>query len=137
VSICELFSHNCETYTQISRRGRELFQEIHIMVSHPDFVHVPLPLDPPPHIPAKSKTTIKKKSGRRRKDEDIRTNLLHTDILPVLQQQGLISETLSSGFTSWQGVIRLPGPEAGWGSRIHRISAVENNDGEYRKMSIQ
>ena len=121
----------------LSRRGMEKFQEIHAIVSHPDFVHVPLPLDLPPHIPAKSKTITKKKTGRRRKDEDIRTNLLHTDILPLLQQRGLISETLSHEFTSWQGVIRLPGPEAGWGSRIHRISAMENNDGEYRKMSIQ
>lgn len=137
MSLCQLIPRHCATYAIISRRGMEMFQEINVIVSHPDFVHVPLPLDPPPHIPAKSKTTIKKKSGRRRKDEDIRTNLLHTDILPVLQQQGLISETLSSRFISWQGVIRLPGPETSWGSRIHRISAVENNDGEYRKMSIQ
>jgi len=119
-----------------SRRGVEALKEIHVMVSHPDFVHVPLPLDPA-HIPDKSGPKTKKKSSSRRKKEDVRTNLLHTDIIPLLQQRGLISETLSSEPTSWQGGIRLPGPEAGWGSRIHRISAVENNDGEYRKMSIQ
>ncbi|KDR82858.1 hypothetical protein GALMADRAFT_88601 [Galerina marginata CBS 339.88] len=118
------------------RRGIPSFSEIRIMISHPDFVHVPLPTEQYPDTISLQKDVAKKRPRGRRKNEE-KTNLLQTDIIPLLQQRGLIAETLSSSnFKSWDGIIRLPGQQEEWGARTERISAIDNTEGHFRKMTI-
>ncbi|KAF8967190.1 hypothetical protein BDZ97DRAFT_1903577 [Flammula alnicola] len=119
------------------RRGIDNFPDIQVMILHPDFVHVPLPTEPPPGSPSPQKDAAPKPRKRRKnRDDEERTNLLHGDVVPLLQERGLISDTFTSDFTSWQGIIRLPGRHREWGARPDRISAIKNMDGHFRKMSL-
>ena len=82
--------------TQLSRRGAVSFPDIRLMISHPDYVDIPLPTELPGE-------TMSKKRGR-----PSAFNLLHDDVIPLLQKNGLIAETVSVNATSWQGMVRLP-----------------------------
>ncbi|PPQ92859.1 hypothetical protein CVT25_004347 [Psilocybe cyanescens] len=113
------------------RRGIMTFPEIRIMVTHPDFVHLPLP-----PIPSLDENMPSTKRPRGKKRSDANPNLLHTAVIPILQQRGLIAETFSSNYRSWEGMIRLPGPQGEWGSRSDRMTAINNVEGLYRKMKI-
>lgn len=113
-----------------SRRGITTFSEIRLMLSHPEFVHVPLPNKRPSQLPSERRS-------RGRKKTDGKENLLHTHVIPLFQQRGLIAETFSMTYDSWEGIVRLPGPQSEWNSRAERISAIAHVEGLYRKMTIQ
>ena len=105
------------------------------MITHPEFIYVPLPSAPSPL----STTTRPSKSHSRRLKtaEEKQTTLLQTFILPLLQQRGLIAETLTSTQKSWQGIIRMPEQLGVWGDRADRIADIENMEGRFRRMSIK
>ncbi|KAF4617113.1 hypothetical protein D9613_005960 [Agrocybe pediades] len=114
------------------RRGFVSLSEIRMMISHPDFVHIPLP-----HKPVQQPTaSVAKKPRTTRKSKEGKTNLLHSDIVPLLLQRGLLADTLSVDTTSWKGVARLPGPVEVWGDRVDRISSIGKVDGDFRKISL-
>jgi len=90
------------------------------MISHPDYVDIPLP-------ESLSKTVSKK---RRRPST---FNLLHDDVIPLLQKKGLVAETVSINSISWQGIVRLPESSE---SSAERLAAIEEISGHYRIMHI-
>ena len=104
------------------------------MISHPDYVHVPLPTDAPPFT---SCPPTKLRSRKRQVAEDRRNGFLHTDVLPIYQKHGLIAETLSSSPAAWDGVIRLPEQRGQWGQRADRLARIENSEGRFRRMRIK
>ena len=109
------------TVTQLSRRGALSFPDIRMMISHPDYVDIPLPESP-------NKTASKK---RRRAST---FNLLHDDVIPLLQKKGLVAETVGSiNSISWQGIVRLPESSE---SSAERLAAIEAISGHYRIMHI-
>lgn len=105
------------TVTQLSRRGATSFPDIRLMISHPDYVDIPLPTDPPGE-------TVSKK---RRKP----SSLLNDDVIPMLQKSGLVAETVSINSISWQGIVRLPESSE---SSAERIAAIKEISGQYRIM---
>ncbi|KAH9480638.1 putative DNA polymerase family X [Psilocybe cubensis] len=111
---------------------RQDAQDVLIMVTHPHFVHVPLPTTPPPD--SNASPTKRPRSKTKKVDEN--PNPLHTSIIPALQQRGLIAETFTSTTKSWEGIIRLPGPQSNWGSIADRIAAINNTQGSFKKMKI-
>ncbi len=121
-----------------SRRGLMSLTNIQIMVSHPSFVHIPLPPDQSVGISSEKETKPKVKTRRKRRDDDgPPANVLHSEIVPMLRQTGFISETLSSDATSWSGIARLPGRDDQWGTVFERSSAVKNTTGHFRTVSLK
>lgn len=108
------------TVTQLSRRGAVSFPDIRMMISHPDYVDIP-----PPESPNKA---VSKK--RRRPST---SNLLHDDVVPLLQKKGLVAETVSINPISWQGIVRLPESSE---NSAERLAAIEEISGHYRIMHI-
>jgi DNA polymerase beta len=107
------------TVTRLSRRGAASFPDIRLTISHPDYVDIPLPTDPPGE-------TVSKK--RRRP-----STLLSDDVIPLLQKNGLVAETVSINPISWQGIVRLPESSE---SSAERIAAIKEISGQYRVMHI-
>lgn len=103
------------------------------MISHPDFVFVPFPTE---QNPDEQSDTPKKRSRGRKKNEE-KSSLLLSDVVPKLQQRGLVAETLGSSSKTWEGIVRVPGQRDTWGDRLDRISAVKNVEGDFRKVSLQ
>lgn len=108
------------TMTQLSRRGAVSFPDIRLMISHPDYVDIPLPLEPGETMPKK----------RRRPSA---FNLLQDDVIPLLRKDGLVAETVSFDPISWQGIVRLPESSE---SSAERAAAMEEISGQYRIMHI-
>jgi len=113
-----------------SRRGITSLPEICIMISHPDYIHIPLPPDPDPHSSSASK------KPRTKKTKAEKLNILHSTVIPLLMQRGLLAESLTSDHKTWEGIVRLPGPLGAWGNTLDRISAIEKVEGVFRKISI-
>ena len=109
------------TVTQLSRRGAVSFPDIRLMISHPDYVDIPLPTEPPGEPMSK----------KRRKSSV--SNLLHDDVIPLLQKNGLVAETFSINPISWQGIVRLPESSE---RSTERIATIEEISGHYRIMHI-
>ncbi|CAA7262961.1 unnamed protein product [Cyclocybe aegerita] len=116
------------------RRGASSFPDIQIMISHPDFVHIPLPTDPSPFSELQPPET---KRPRRRTKKEERQNMLHAHVVPLLQKRALIAETLGTDVRSWDGIVWLPEEQGGWGTRQQRLAAIEGVDGRFRRMSIK
>lgn len=106
------------------------------MLLHPDWVHVPLPDIPPPTNQLKP---IKKCDRRPvTVNEGGETNLLHVNVIPTLQERGLLAATLGLRHVSWwHGIIRLPGDLPGWDARSQRIQAIKKLEGDFRYMNLQ
>ena len=109
------------TVTRLSRRGATSFPDIRLMISHPEYVDIPVPTDPP------GKTMSKKRK------KPSTPNLLHDDVIPLLRKNGLVAETVSINPISWQGIVRLPESSE---SSAERIAAIEEISGQYRIMHI-
>ncbi|PPR00469.1 hypothetical protein CVT24_004530 [Panaeolus cyanescens] len=122
------------------RRNVTEIPDIQLMIMHPDFVHIPLPSDPSPfHVsetPSPIKSPPKKRTRKSLFSDEKTRNYLHDDIIPLLQQRGLLVDTLSKSDSKWEGIVRLPGPEESWGTRLQRISGIENLEGQFRRMTI-
>ena len=118
-----------------SRREIYPFHKIQLMISHPDFVYVPLPSVPSPFSTSTSSPKIG--SRKRKMGEEKEKTLLQSSILPSLQHRGLIAETLSSTQKSWEGIIRIPEQRGEWGDRAERVAGVENLEGQFRRMMIK
>ena len=112
------------TMTQLSRRGAVSFPDIRLMISHPDYVDIPLPTELPGE-------TVPKKRGK-----PPAFNLLHDDVIPLLQKNGLVAETVSVNLISWQGIVRLPAMPESSENSAERIAAIEEISGQYRIMHI-
>jgi len=100
-----------------------------------------MPTEPPPNY-----MTLLKKKNPLKKLSQIKANLtvkarkscpLHSNILPLLKERGLIAETLGVNVGMWQGIVRLPGSEDQRGSRTERLAAIAHTEGQYRRMVIQ
>lgn len=100
-----------------------------------------MPTEPPPNH-----MTLLKKKTPLKKLSHIKANLtakarkscpLHSNILPLLKERGLIAETLGVNVGMWQGIVRLPGSEDQRGSRTERLAAIADTEGQYRRMVIQ
>ncbi|KAF7348273.1 DNA polymerase [Mycena sanguinolenta] len=118
------------------RRGALTSSDIHLVVLHPDHVHVPFPTVLPSHIKASPATRTRKKPDGTRPP-----SVLHDDVVPILQSRGIIAATLSSGDLKWQGIVRLPDPDAAiaddqLAERRRRATAIENGDGVYHRADI-
>ncbi|KAF8798919.1 Nucleotidyltransferase [Phlegmacium glaucopus] len=111
------------------RRGAVSFTDISLMISHPDYVHIPLPTEPPGE-------TVSKKRGRPSASSSKLNNLLHNDAVPLLQKRGLVVESLSVNSMSWQGIVRLPVMAESSASSAERIAAIKEISGQYRMMHI-
>jgi hypothetical protein len=100
------------------------------MISHPDYVHIPLPTELP------GETTSKKRSPSTPSSKS--NNILHNNVIPLLRTRGLIAETISVNVNSisWQGIIRLPLMPTSSESNAERIAAIEEISGQYRMMHI-
>lgn len=97
------------------------------MISHPDYVYIPLPT----RLPGEK---VPKKRGR---SSTLKlNNLLHTDVIPLLQKRGLVAESLSVNPISWQGIVRLPDLTEPLASSAERIAAIKEVSGQYRIMHI-
>ena len=112
--------------TQLSRRGAVSFADIRLMISHADYVHIPLPTE-------LLGETGPKKRGRPSTSSSKLNNLLHDDAIPLLQKRGLIAESLNATSISWHGLIRLPIMDE---SFTERIAAIKEVSGQYRMMYI-
>jgi len=91
------------------------------MISHPDYVDIPLPTESP------------SKAGSKKRRRPSTLNLLHDDVIPLLQKNGLVAETVSINSMSWQGIIRLPESSE---TSTERLAAIEEISGHYRIMHI-
>ena len=109
------------TVTQLSRRGADSFPDIRLMISHSDYVDIPPPTEPPGETMSK----------KRRKPSAF--NLLHDNVIPLLQKNGLVAETVSTDSISWQGIVRLPESSE---ISTERIAAIKEILGQYRIMHI-
>ncbi|KAF9483507.1 Nucleotidyltransferase [Pholiota conissans] len=118
------------------RRGLESFTDMEIMVSHPSFVHVPLPADLPLGFrkSKKEKVPVSKPRKRRKIDEDIPTNTLHSELIPFLQKKGIVCIALSSNLLTWKGIVRLPGTNNQWGTSSERVASIRRVDGQFRRL---
>jgi DNA polymerase beta len=143
-----------------SRRGLTELSSIEVMVLHPDHVHIPVPAVPPPvwedefnlddDLPASALTPKRKRnknasslsgsSGPLTK-KDRESILLHSEVVPILQQRGVLCEKLSETRHSWTGVVRLPSassPGAGQsGSSRMRAPELHLQPGDYRRITFQ
>lgn len=99
------------------------------MISHPDFVHIPLPTE----LPCER---VPRKRGRPSPSSSKLNNLLHNDAIPLLQKRGLVAESLSVNSISWQGIVRLPDMAGSLASSAERIAAIKEISGQYRIMHI-
>ncbi|KAJ6508354.1 hypothetical protein C8R45DRAFT_967146 [Mycena sanguinolenta] len=118
------------------RRGAPTSSDIDLILLHPDHVHVPFPTVLPSHIKAPPAIRTRKKPNGTRP-----SSVLHDDAVPILQSRGIIAATLSSGDLKWQGIVRLPDPDAAiTGDQLaehrRRATAIENGDGVYHRADI-
>lgn len=112
--------------------------DIQIMVSHPSFVHIPLPPDPSVGISNKKEIKPKAKTKRKKRDDEgTPTNVLYSEVIPRLQQTGFISDTLNFDDTSWSGFARLPGRDDQWGTVVERLNAIKSTRGQFRRVSLK
>ncbi|KAF9452916.1 hypothetical protein P691DRAFT_771849 [Macrolepiota fuliginosa MF-IS2] len=66
-----------------------------------------------------------------------RTSTPLQEILPLLEDEGLVSTNGKKTFKSWNGVIRLPGlNEQEWQDRGSRLQAIRDKRGDYRSLII-
>ncbi|KAH6911580.1 hypothetical protein BKA70DRAFT_1423309 [Coprinopsis sp. MPI-PUGE-AT-0042] len=138
------------------RRGLTECSSIEIMVLHPDHVHIPVPTAPPPlwedefdldidppALPKKKRNTKASSSATSsgaltKKDRE--SIILHREVIPVLQQRGVLCEKLSETRQTWTGVVRLPSaPSSGTvpsGSSRMRASELHLQPGDYRRITV-
>lgn len=134
----------------ISRRGLDSFPAVHILISHPDHVHIPIPASPAlgteteagkgqgkghSHFPAQDRRRAK----RLGQSDNIPETILETDIIPTLQRQHLIADATQVARTSWRGYILLPDDKASTSgtSRQDRARAIEKKEGRFTTLTLQ
>lgn len=129
-----------------SRRGFPISQDIDILLIHPEHVHVPIPT-----LRTPSSSSTKAKVDRRGRISSAfregftpyvtrQSSLLLQDVVPVLQDRGLIADTLHSGNRKWQGVVRVPESEDGKDNmteRRRRLRAIKNTEGHFRRLDLK
>ncbi|KAF8158184.1 hypothetical protein B0H34DRAFT_859014 [Crassisporium funariophilum] len=120
------------------RRGASSSEKIELMVSHPDFVHLPLPNGTSRYLSAipKSKAGPKPYQRKNTKMDAKQENFLHERVIPLLHQRGLMVQDTRQSKSVWQGIARLPGSPAGWESSRERVEAIRLIQGQYRAMTV-
>ena len=101
------------------------------MITHPNFVHIPLPALPP------SKAAYSFMPKTRKVTRDKYSNLLRADLLPSLQQRGLIAHSVVTNPGTWKGVIRMPEQLGQWGDRAERLAGIDKLEGHFRWMTMK
>ncbi len=101
------------------------------MITHPNFVHIPLPASPP----SREESSVMPKTRKITKDKY--SNLLRADLLPSLQQRGLIAHSVNTNPGSWKGVIRMPEQLGQWGDRAERLAGIDKLEGHFRWMNMK
>ncbi|THV03000.1 Nucleotidyltransferase [Dendrothele bispora CBS 962.96] len=128
------------------RRGFPISSSIPLMLLHPSYVHVPYP-----NVSSPFSDAAKERSARRgRVQVSFREkftkmaaksqSLLMTQIIPYLEERGLLADTISVGTKKWIGMIRVPDYEGSSGNAImekrQRKENIKKMRGEYRKLEI-
>jgi len=110
---------------------------VELLAVHPDFVHVPLPVEPPPcTIPLEDALT--KLPSKKIRAVKAKETHLETKLLPVLREQGLIADTLQSQTGKvWRGIVRLPEEDFDSSQRFQRLMAIKNLEGVFVETTIQ
>lgn len=121
------------------RRGAATSSDIDIIILHPNHVHVPVPnisppkpsLKPPPRI-GTSVLLFKFIKG-----ED-KMSPLHTDIVPTLENRGLVAAFLTKGPRKWQGIVRVPERDENgvWVSIRERLQGIAEKTGAFKRLDI-
>lgn len=111
-----------------SRRGASSFPDIHLMIIHPSYIHIP---------PPKESSLIRLRPKMRKITKDSHLDLLRTDVLPSLQQRGLIAHSVATNAGSWKGIIRMPERLGQWGDRAERLVGMDKVEGHFRWMIIK
>ena len=64
---------------------------------------------------------------------------LYNDVLPTLEERGLLAAYMMKGTKKWQGIVRLPekDEQGDWGSRRDRLEGIENGLGTFRRLDLQ
>lgn len=122
------------------RRGAATSSDIDIIILHPNHVHVPVPnisppkpsLKPPPRI-GTSVLLFKFIKG-----ED-KMSPLHTDIVPTLENRGLVAAFLTKGPRKWQGIVRVPERDENgvWVSIRERLQGIAEKTGAFKRLDIR
>lgn len=129
-----------------SRRGFPISEDIHMLLLHPDHVHIPIPTQRSPS----SSTTKLLVSRRGRPSATFRKShtslagrnlsLMIQDVVPVLRERGLIAAQQLLGEWKWTGVVRVPEPDVGddrMGERKRRLQAIQETQGRYRLLDLK
>ncbi|KAG2022563.1 hypothetical protein CC2G_000301 [Coprinopsis cinerea AmutBmut pab1-1] len=119
------------------RRGLSESSTIEMLVLHPDHVHVPLPNVPPPFSGddfddfLRSSDTPATKRPRKKASltkKDRQNSRLHSEVVPVLQQRGVLLEKIAEAHHNWTGVVRIPSTGSASGPMVQ--------PGEYRRITL-
>lgn len=105
---------------------------------HPSHVYVPLPDNPPDGPPQpRIRKIINKTAFVTRKVKS--TSPLFSEVVPILQERGLIAENISSGIRRWQGVVRVPdkNEDGEWCTRDIQTSGIQNMTGKFRRLDLK
>ncbi|KAF9464116.1 hypothetical protein BDZ94DRAFT_1162537 [Collybia nuda] len=119
------------------RRGAETSTDIELVIMHPNHVFVPVPETPPNGPPeSRIRKIINKTSFVNREIRS--TSPLFSDLVPVLQDRGLVADNISSGIRRWQGIVRVPekNENGKWCSRAVRLSGIEELTGKFRRLDL-
>jgi len=135
IGMCFLFTWHYSNSS--SRRGSSPLSAIEILAIHPDFVHVPLPIEPPPCTITLEDALTKLPSKKTRAGK-AKESHLETKLLPVLREQGFIADTLQlQTGKMWRGIMRLPEEVFDSSQRFQRLMAIKNQEGMFIEANIQ
>ncbi|KAK7468960.1 hypothetical protein VKT23_003459 [Stygiomarasmius scandens] len=130
------------------RRGFPISSSITLMLLHPSYVHIPYP-----DVSSPFSEAAKEKSARRGRVQVAfresftkmaakSQSLLVSQIIPCLEERGLLADTVSIGTKKWIGIVRVPEvDDEGVDSnaimaRRKRRDKIRKMQGGYRKLEI-
>lgn len=64
---------------------------------------------------------------------------LHTDIVPTLENRGLVAAFLTKGPRKWQGIVRVPERDENgvWVSIRERLQGIAEKTGAFKRLDIR
>jgi DNA polymerase beta len=104
---------------------------------HPRHVHVPVPNISPPQLSLKSRIFNKAIRAVYVRAEDKKSSPLHNDVVPSLTERGILAASLSEGPKKWQGIVRIPEKDELDNGRHHRLAAIAEGTGTYKRIDLK
>jgi DNA polymerase beta len=106
---------------------------------HPNHVYVPTPENAPdgPPLQPRIRKIINKRAFVTQEIKS--TSPLFNDVVPILQERGLIAEHISSGIRRWQGVVRVPekNDNGEWCTRDKQTTGIRTMTGKFRRLDLK